>query len=1356
MTSVNSGVNANDDKNNGFPLSHLQQAYQFGAQHAFDLHVATHTYFEFRLQDLDIAALENALNRLIVQHEALRMTTTGDGQMRILDRVDHYTIKMMDLTLADVLTCEQHLNQVRTRFERTDMDFSLWPCFAVQVSRLPGNIDHVHFNWSPLLLDGRSVSKLFHELSVLYCNPQIAIQATTFSYAQYAHLREQAKASTAYAKAKAYWWERLPELPHGPELPLLQGRQQPMRSNLIRRRVIIDAETWNALKAHAVASKLGLTALMLTLYGASVAQWSKRKHFTLTMLIQNRERDVPGCDEAVASLTSTLLVEMDFRSALPLIEQVKAVQKRLFLDFMHTKVCGLEVLQQRNREQHSMARANSPVAFVSNLEVLADPSWAHDLFHRNGRKLVRSNLETPQIGLDHQIAETQDGGLALNWDAMDALFYPGVPDAILQTYRNLIESYAQSIASWTTPMQIAIPADQGRIIDAANRSKQTYDKKYLPQLFLDQAQTQRTAPALLSPGATLNYQQLQHHVAYWSEQLLQIGARPNILVAVFMHKGWEQVVAALSITAAGAAYVPIDPGLPANRISYLLDLCEIKAVLTQSHHTARPEIKHLQQLVVDKVRDPAAQSTEPIPLRNHNDQDLAYIIFTSGSTGQPKGVVLNHEGPVNTVLDINAKFGIGASDRVFAISALSFDLSVYDVFGLLAAGGAIIMPDHERIRDPAHWLELMHTHQVTVWNSAPALMQMLVEYCRETGSKLPASLRVVMMSGDWIPTWLPSAIQQDLPHAKIYSLGGATEASIWSIYYPIETVQGHWLSIPYGKPLANQTMHVFDEQLNPRPIGVPGDLYIGGIGLAQGYWKNPEITERAFIRHPHSGERLYRTGDLGRYLQDGNIEFLGREDAQIKLQGYRVELGEIETVLQQHADVTHAVVIVHGDQAASRRLVAYVASGNSALNKEVLAAHAAKFLPPYMVPASYILLAQMPVTSNGKVDRKSLPSPEPLAQQSSRAPQTDTEQKLAQIWQQVLNVPLQAISANVSFFDLGGQSFLSVRMMAKIQQQFQIELPLAILIQADTIAALAEKIEAHSHGLPGADAQTHSSLVLLRDAAADAPSLYLVHPVGGNVLCYRGLVSELKALPHKFYGLQSFGALHELDVEYTLEAIAANYIAAIQSAQPHGPYNLAGWSMGGVIAVEMARQLIESGERVERLLLLDAPAPLDHNMPDTMACIKWFFRDLHGPDALWMDDYLEDINQQNQNIQWPQVLDHVLAHGLVPEGTTREDLDDVFTMFRMNLRALRQYQPKKLQGVLHVLIARAADQLIDELRQHPSANDPAWGWRDWLQQPVEVRSIAGDHYSIFAPQHLPSLRQQLMQWFETDRSQGAV
>lgn len=1332
-----------EDNNTAFTLSSLQQAYLFGADKAFDLHVATHTYFEFRLPNLDLPQLQHALNHLITLHDALRLVVTSDGFMRVLSQVPVYKIKIVDLSNKDELCQQQHLCAVRQEFERADSDFTQWPGFAMQVTRMPDGFDHAHINISPMFLDGRSVSRLFHELSIFYQNPSLALEtrATSFSYAQYARHRENIKSSEAYQKARAYWWKRLHTLPPGPELPWRQARRQPMRSQLNRRRLTIDTDTWQALKKHASDHRLGLTALMLTLYAATLAHWSKNKHFTITMLVQNRERDYPGVDEAAASFASTVQVELDFRQPQSLIKHVKAVQKQLFLDLMNTRMCGLELMQERNREQHNLARAGSLVAFVSNLEAIIDTSWSQDYFHRNGRYLLHSNLETPQIGLDHQLGETQAGELALNWDAMDTLFQEGIIDNMLETYHGLINTFAQS-SDWEQTLSIDLPSDQAKLINQANRTQSRLKKCLLHELFLQQVPERESLPVIINTDSTLNYLQLQQRATFIASALNKAATRPNEVIAIFMHKGWEQVVAAMGITWSGAAYLPIDPGLPVQRINYLLQRCDIKLVITQHAYAEHTALQGLECIVV--TEQDSATSTKPAIKPEPcaaNDQDLAYIIFTSGSTGLPKGVMLNHEGPVNTILDINRKFGINAQDRVFAISALSFDLSVYDLFGILAAGGAIIMPDHDRIRDPGHWLDLMEAHRVTVWNSAPALMQMLVEYCNDTHRTLPSSLRVVMLSGDWIPTWLPTAIQTMLPQVKIHSLGGATEASIWSIYYTINSVDPQWLSIPYGKPLANQSMHVLDEQLNPRPVGVPGDLYIGGIGLAKGYWKDQTMTENAFIRHPISDERLYRTGDLGRYLNDGNIEFLGREDSQIKLQGYRVELGEIESVLQQLNDVTHCVVVVHGDKTANRRLVAYVAKGKSPLTVETVTAHATNHLPPYMVPANIILLEQLPVTTNGKVDRDNLPSPEPInhKQTLSRCAHTDTERKLLSIWQKILNLTDETIDVNTSFFDLGGQSFLSVRLMARIQQQFNVVLPLAILIESDTIATLAERIETDSNETQ----RTQSPLVQLR--AGDKPSpIFLVHPVGGNVLCYRGLVNQLQELNCPFYGLQSVS--HEVTGQAAqtqdLETIAARYVKAITELPHNGSYSLGGWSMGGVIAAEMARQLISAEKSVNHLFMLDSPAPLDHRMPDEAECIQWFFHDFQGSDSIWLQDYA----QQNP-LHWAAVLEHAINEKLLPAGTSNNELDALYTLFTTNLHALRNYHARPVKDVKNVWVARAQQQPIKELQYHAAAEDPAWGWRDYIQGPMHVSTIAGDHYSILAEENLPGLSAQFLEWY---------
>jgi amino acid adenylation domain-containing protein len=405
-----------------------------------------------------------------------------------------------------------------------------------------------------------------------------------------------------------------------------------------------------------------------------------------------------------------------------------------------------------------------------------------------------------------------------------------------------------------------------------------------------------------------------------------------------MEKGWEQVVAVMGILTAGAAYLPIDPSLPKERVWYLLENGQVDVVLTQPWlDTSLEWPTRIRRLQVDERIVPEEDGQPLVPTQG--PEDLAYVIFTSGSTGKPKGVMIDHRGAVNTIVDLNQRFAVSPQDRVLALSNLNFDLSVYDIFGTLSAGGTIVMPDNASRRDPAHWADLLIHEQVTIWNSVPALMQMLVEYLGERPALCQAatSLRLVMLSGDWVPVALPDRIQALFGGVDVYSLGGATEASIWSILYPIRNVDPTWKSIPYGQPMVNQTFHVLNERFEPCPVWVPGQLYIGGIGLAKGYWRDEAKTSASFIIHPQSGERLYRTGDLGRYLPDGNIEFLGREDFQVKIRGHRIELGEIETALEQHPGVQAAVVAAVGDPRGDKRLIAYVVPDHSVTDTFVVA-----------------------------------------------------------------------------------------------------------------------------------------------------------------------------------------------------------------------------------------------------------------------------------------------------------------------------------------------------------------------------------------------------------------------------------
>jgi thioesterase domain-containing protein/acyl carrier protein len=560
------------------------------------------------------------------------------------------------------------------------------------------------------------------------------------------------------------------------------------------------------------------------------------------------------------------------------------------------------------------------------------------------------------------------------------------------------------------------------------------------------------------------------------------------------------------------------------------------------------------------------------------------VIFTSGSTGKPKGVAIEHLSVVNTLLDINARYGIGCSDRVLAVSALSFDLSVYDLFGMLAAGGAVVFPSDALAKNPGHWLEMLDAYQVTVWNTVPVSAGLLTDQAEALPRR--RRLKVVMMSGDWVDPKLPARLWRQFEGCTAYSLGGATEGAIWSIHYPILHDTSHLQSVPYGQPLSGQSFYVLNESLQVCPQGVTGELCIGGIGVAREYYGDPELTARQFVWHPGLRQRLYRTGDLGRYMSDGNIEFKGRVDNQLKLHGYRIELGEIEQCIKQWPGVDQAVVAVKETVAGDAALVAYLVLGGAPDENARLALLAdlkegmRAALPQYMVPQAYLILEAMPVTANGKVDRKQLPAPPSAgAVRAYVPPLTPAEVALSAIWQTLFNK--DQIGRDNDFFELGGHSLLATRMVAMISHRLGVNIPLSAVFSRPVLSDLATLIGAAGPRAPA----VNSELVLTLGGGQHARNIFFVNPGAGTAHCYRAL-AEVLGDSFNCFGLNS-PLIFEPALWPDFGTLVQRYVDQVLALQPDGEYCLAGYSSGGVIAYEMACQLQRAGARV-RLVLFDS------------------------------------------------------------------------------------------------------------------------------------------------------------------------
>ncbi len=922
-------ASAGDDT---FTLTDIQHAYWIGRGQALALGgVSCHVYFEWVSPDLDLQRFEQAWNRIVARHGMMRAVLTPDGRQRILDTVPHYAIEIEDLRAQPPDRVAARLAEKRADMCGQVLDAERWPLFDLRATHEPAGVTRVHLDLDLLMFDVQSFHILLAELERSYHDPAARLPAIGLSFRDYLLAGRDATGEAAYLADKAWWQARLPEIAPPPQLPLARAASEVARPTFRRLQHRFDPQAWQRLSAFAAEAGLTGSSVLLTAFSEVLARWADDGRFTLNLTHFNRHRVHPDVDRLVGDFTSVLLLTVDCNAPLAFAQRAAATQAQLWASLSHTRCGGVEVLRElarhRTQEDGGMAGGSlMPVVFTSLLgmdldmlvrgaDLLGEPAFLYTC--------------TPQVWLDHQVM-IRKGTLEFNWIVIDDLFPAGMVDAMFEAYCRRLDHLAQDAAHWQQPMPAALPASQRAVREAVNRTAQPLPLSPLHAGFFRQAVAQPHALACATAHASETYAGLAAHTLAHMRALRGAGVMPGDLVACAMPKGMPALAATIGIVAAGAVLVPLACDMPPARMQAILDGAGVKAAFVAEAAFTRPACTSPVAWLVSPAPVPAVHASAD--LQREIDEHvvspaldaLAYIIYTSGSTGTPKGVAITHRAAGNTLEDIHARLGVTPDDRVFGISALGFDLAIYDVFGMLSRGGAVILPDEEGMRDAAHWLDLVHRYGVTVWNSVPALLAMLIEHAASSGRGLPASLRWAMLSGDWIPLDLPARLRALAPHVRLAALGGATEAAIWSNWFEVGQVDPAWRSIPYGFPLANQSYRVLDAHQRDCPDWVDGDLHIGGAGLASCYWHDPQRTAAAFITHPASGERLYRTGDRARYWPDGCIEFLGRVDSQVKLGGHRIELGEIEAALTQFDGIQAAAATVCSTASGGRQLAAFV------------------------------------------------------------------------------------------------------------------------------------------------------------------------------------------------------------------------------------------------------------------------------------------------------------------------------------------------------------------------------------------------------------------------------------------------
>lgn len=888
-----------------FPLTDIQAAYLVGRHNEYGSGgVGCKVYLELTGKEMEDQKLNEAWKQVVSRHDMMRAVIWENATQQIKQEVEIPDIRIIRDSDG------QAREALRKELIEKNYDPQTWPLYDICLVHEKGQ-DVLCFSIDMLVADFTSITILLNELEAVYYEKTLSpLPPVTFRDVILDQVSGKKAGDTE--KAKAYWMERLESLPGAPELPVVD--KNPETTRVVQKNLLLGYDNWETIEAFARDHKLTAASVVLNIYADVLARWSSGKDFTVNVTMADRRNPRADVRGMVGDFTIVDLLEIHQNPRLSFVQRAENIQKQLWNDLEYTAFSGVSVIRELKRVKET--ESLFPVVFTSTLGYKAEKTQA------DGLVLTYKISQTPQVWIDCQVSEEKNG-ILVNWDVRDGVFPEGMIDAAFEAFARELQALAvapDQMESYHYENSEAVQAVRSRVNDTTG----AVPAGLLQDAFLSQVQSQPDHPAIIDEEGSCSYKSLYGIARRIADRILEKQVAPGTMIAVDLEKSRWSVAAALGILLADGIYLPLEASQPLERKKEILE----EAGTDWGLHQGKSDLFADHGVDVALLKEAGEETAGVDPLSDQKNgkrgaKDPAYVIFTSGSTGKPKGVVISHQAAKNTIVDINERFGVTGKDRVLALARNAFDLSIYDLFGLLSVGGTLVIPDPKKQKDPQHWYEQIEKHQVTIWNSVPAQMQMLTMYA----ATLPAPalpLKLVLLSGDWIPVSLPREIEAIAGNARVVGLGGATEASIWSNYYVVEKGETFAVSIPYGKPLKNQFFHVLDEELEECPDWVAGELYIGGTGLAEGYQNNEEETRSHFLIHPVTGERLYRTGDLGRYLPDGNLEFLGRVDRQVKIHGHRIEVQEIENKLMELEGVGQAVVTVRKAQETAAGLNAFL------------------------------------------------------------------------------------------------------------------------------------------------------------------------------------------------------------------------------------------------------------------------------------------------------------------------------------------------------------------------------------------------------------------------------------------------
>ncbi|HEY0077786.1 MAG TPA: amino acid adenylation domain-containing protein [Pyrinomonadaceae bacterium] len=1264
---------------------------------------------------LDVEALQRSLHELVRRHESLRTSfplVGGEPAQRIEPRA-FVALLAMDLSQYAEAEREERLRRIATEEARLHFDLKRGPLFRSNLLKLAEDDHALIFNMHHIISDGWSIGILIRELATLYdafaAGKPSPLEELPVQYADFAVWQRGWLTGEGLALQLDYWREKLSG---ASVLQLPTDRPRPPAQTFpgANSRRVLPPQLSAALQDLCRREGATLYMLLLAAFQTLLHRYTNQTDIVVGTPIAGRNH--AEIENLIGFFVNTLVLRTDVSGNPTFRELLGRVREVALGAYAHQDVPFEKLVEELNVERDPSRTPLFQVLFAMQNaprpELKLDAGLSFDAVEIEGG--------AAKFDLSLTFQETA-AGLVANVEYNTDLFDASTAERMLRHLEILLEAVVANPDERISAVTILTGEERARTQATPYQESLQDGSATIQELFERQVEKTPDAVALISGDERISYGELNARANRLARYLRSSGVGAETLVGILSGRSTEMVVALLAVLKAGGAYVPLDPQYPQERIAFMLEDASVSVLITERALVERLPAHAARVVLLDEPEVFSSESAENLNAKVAGE-NLAYVIYTSGSTGRPKGVAIVHRSAVELLRWASTQFNEAELSGVLASTSICFDLSIFELFAPLSTGGKIVLAENALAL-----AELRAADEVTLINTVPSAMAELVRV-----GGLPASVRTVNLAGEPLKQALVRQVYRHEHVERVVNLYGPSEDTTYSTVAVQPRGAKHEPTI--GRPITNTEVFVLDEHLQLVPVGVAGELYIGGSGLARGYLNRPELTAERFIPNPFGeaiGERLYRTGDLARRLADGEIEFLGRVDYQVKIRGFRIELGEIEAAIGRNAGVGEAVVLAREDAPGDRRLVAYaVAREGASLSVEELRGYLKTKLPEYMIPSAFVVLDAFPLTPNGKIDRKALPAPATERDEASStfvAPRNEQEAQLARLWEEVLQVRLVGVRDN--FFDLGGHSLLAVKLFSRIEEETGSTLPLSTLFESATVESQVKMLRSR------VAARTETSLVPIQPRGS-RPPLFCAHSWGGNVLAYKELSRRLGE-DQPVYGFQARGVERKENPHRSIQEMAAAYLSELRGVQPKGPYQICGWSSGGLIAFEMAQQLEEQGEHVGLLALVDSYDPTPNfiraGRGETLARRASAFVTLAQITTYTGQTVFANVRYDEE------VGVYYKAPASLGLGQSRQYLREYVDYYLHFDRAIKSYLPRPFGGrVLHFwtpgTIAKAKPAALE-------------AWRELARGGFEIEEVPGEHFTILKEPNVGVLAEKL-------------